>query len=494
MSDRASNSEIEDVLASIRRLVSGEDELILRSRAPAARADSAVQGPVVGTKGGGASEAGADKVVTVEADAVEADVLDPDAASGSGALLLGPSNRVIDMEPATEDDARDAPPTLSGEGRDGAADPIDAAEDPERRPEARDAGDEPALDPQGESAAHSASDLAVRTGSTGGGDGVARGHAASKLAMSQIVAMRALWFSGAKAEVPPGAEETAPEEAEGLASGAAEDLPLEAEDVTPVFRRASDLHRPGPRPDDGRLARLTQGSGGQRATTLETDVEGAGTLDAPSDAGPAEPHAPRRSGFAFGVKLDEERRFGEAPDGELPAAPRTGPIRPLWTAAAGPGGSALERSERDAEPAESDDAAGLPAEAEGAAGAVAESGWSGGELADREDPDWHGAEETRRTAAEVEPEPELDSSAERTGASDLAAWEKPGAGDTALQEVSNLFGTDDGAGDAALRSLVARVIEEELQGALGERITRNLRKLVRREIQRALASRDFEAD
>lgn len=43
-----------------------------------------------------------------------------------------------------------------------------------------------------------------------------------------------------------------------------------------------------------------------------------------------------------------------------------------------------------------------------------------------------------------------------------------------------------------LRDLVARIVREELQGALGERITRNVRKLVRAEIARALASRSFD--
>lgn len=43
-----------------------------------------------------------------------------------------------------------------------------------------------------------------------------------------------------------------------------------------------------------------------------------------------------------------------------------------------------------------------------------------------------------------------------------------------------------------LRPLVANLIREELQGELGERITRNVRKLVRREILRALAARDAE--
>lgn len=43
-----------------------------------------------------------------------------------------------------------------------------------------------------------------------------------------------------------------------------------------------------------------------------------------------------------------------------------------------------------------------------------------------------------------------------------------------------------------LRVLVSDIVRQELQGALGERITRNVRKLVRREIHRALMSQDFE--
>lgn len=44
----------------------------------------------------------------------------------------------------------------------------------------------------------------------------------------------------------------------------------------------------------------------------------------------------------------------------------------------------------------------------------------------------------------------------------------------------------------ALRELVAEIVRQELQGALGERITRNVRKLVRREIHRVIASQDLE--
>lgn len=46
--------------------------------------------------------------------------------------------------------------------------------------------------------------------------------------------------------------------------------------------------------------------------------------------------------------------------------------------------------------------------------------------------------------------------------------------------------------EEALRMLVAQLIREELRGVLGERITHNVRKLVRREIQRALADHDIE--
>ncbi|AZB63385.1 hypothetical protein EBL87_06445 [Cereibacter sphaeroides] len=44
--------------------------------------------------------------------------------------------------------------------------------------------------------------------------------------------------------------------------------------------------------------------------------------------------------------------------------------------------------------------------------------------------------------------------------------------------------------DDRLRAMVQAVIREELQGELGERITRNIRKLVRAEIHRALLARD----
>ncbi|MCV6825006.1 MULTISPECIES: hypothetical protein [Halocynthiibacter] len=46
--------------------------------------------------------------------------------------------------------------------------------------------------------------------------------------------------------------------------------------------------------------------------------------------------------------------------------------------------------------------------------------------------------------------------------------------------------------EEALRELVSEIVRSELQGALGERITRNVRKLVRREIHRIVSSPDFD--
>lgn len=53
-------------------------------------------------------------------------------------------------------------------------------------------------------------------------------------------------------------------------------------------------------------------------------------------------------------------------------------------------------------------------------------------------------------------------------------------------------GEDEPLDIEGLRMVVADIVRQELQGTLGERITLNVRKLVRREIQRALAVRELE--
>ena len=66
--------------------------------------------------------------------------------------------------------------------------------------------------------------------------------------------------------------------------------------------------------------------------------------------------------------------------------------------------------------------------------------------------------------------------------------------DAAEAVAETVSGSDDASimDEDGLRELVRKVVQEELQGVLGERITRNVRKLVRREINRTLASKDLD--
>lgn len=60
------------------------------------------------------------------------------------------------------------------------------------------------------------------------------------------------------------------------------------------------------------------------------------------------------------------------------------------------------------------------------------------------------------------------------------------------QDPAKSIGSDEYFDEDMLRDLVEEIVRKELQGALGERITRNVRKLVRREIHRALAAQELE--
>lgn len=62
------------------------------------------------------------------------------------------------------------------------------------------------------------------------------------------------------------------------------------------------------------------------------------------------------------------------------------------------------------------------------------------------------------------------------------------AADDAAQDAGGLTELD----EDMLRDIVREIIREELHGSLGERITRNVRKLVRAEINRAMMTQDLE--
>ena len=55
-----------------------------------------------------------------------------------------------------------------------------------------------------------------------------------------------------------------------------------------------------------------------------------------------------------------------------------------------------------------------------------------------------------------------------------------------------VYDDEHGWHEDALRELVSDIVRQELEGSLGERITHNVRKLVRRELQRALAAEELE--
>lgn len=92
--------------------------------------------------------------------------------------------------------------------------------------------------------------------------------------------------------------------------------------------------------------------------------------------------------------------------------------------------------------------------------------------------------------AEICP-PEIDEADDGGLAEDL---DRSGAGDFAAANDDSPGSQDDThvLDEDALRDLVVEIVRQELQGTLGERITRNVRKLVRREIHRVIASEDFD--
>lgn len=70
--------------------------------------------------------------------------------------------------------------------------------------------------------------------------------------------------------------------------------------------------------------------------------------------------------------------------------------------------------------------------------------------------------------------------------------ESPDAAAKAVSELDVLVSDEAILDEESLRELVTDIVREELQGALGERITRNVRKLVRREIHRALTAQELD--
>lgn len=96
------------------------------------------------------------------------------------------------------------------------------------------------------------------------------------------------------------------------------------------------------------------------------------------------------------------------------------------------------------------------------------------QMAKATEPTFHSVREPQREAIDPEPQQAPEESSESDDDRLVLS-----ADETIMDEES-------------LRELVADIVREELQGALGERITRNVRKLVRREIHRALTAHELD--
>jgi hypothetical protein len=75
---------------------------------------------------------------------------------------------------------------------------------------------------------------------------------------------------------------------------------------------------------------------------------------------------------------------------------------------------------------------------------------------------------------------------------DRIAWHADGSDPALRDDFATAPGNTEMIDAVALRALIVQIVQEELQGSLGERITRNVRKLVRREINRMIVSDDLD--
>lgn len=105
--------------------------------------------------------------------------------------------------------------------------------------------------------------------------------------------------------------------------------------------------------------------------------------------------------------------------------------------------------------------------------------------------DHHIAADPQEGAAQ-EDAAELAQGAAAEGDAPATAPQQDDAAYGAGTDAPDLLAEDGVIDEEMLRELVAEIVRQELQGALGERITRNVRKLVRREIHRALSAAEFE--
>jgi len=250
-------------------------------------------------------------------------------------------------------------------------------------------------------------------------------------------------------------------------------------------------------PSEGTEAPATEETAARPATAGEEDTAPPPAAEAaPGRASSLAERIAELEAVVAGYDDDEEEGAGS--ENTVPPAPGT----PAWRAAVFPraadagarhtgrdeGGVAPvpadgqrddgEPSDRAAPTAGPGDVVGeAPASAAGGAGADADAPptETGGTTPE---------DESGRAPGDASGDDSGDDGAARAAADDAVANDATGTRERAAEA--------DLLDEAVLREIVAEIVREELQGRLGERITRNVRKLVRQEVNRALASREFE--
>ncbi|MGV6850431.1 MAG: hypothetical protein ACWA5A_18820 [Marinibacterium sp.] len=508
MSDSVTNIEIEDVLSSIRRLVSEETRKKTGAGAEPAGPAAAPDSPVRGRGGAAAAQedVSPDKLVLTPAlrvphapeddapeehapedhaqeaslDAGDVDntaVENADAPTDDAALAFVPSSPDmpetpdrIDEEPFADEDAAD---------RDNAAAGDAATEDPDSDiaaeavpgPYCAEPSTEPESDPDAEAEETSEPD-------------------------APPISAETAW------DITDVSDEEAPQTAD--AAGRGRDGPPWS-DPNATLYSAAEAAQEEPDDDPASDADPADGADGQVDVLVFTDHPTTIPAEETGDHAPEDTDPPETDGAAQDMTL----QAGEGPtadnrsDSEPDANPVPGPDAAAAPYRSEPPGldglaskiAALEtrlgRREEVYDPDEPGTSAyaGVPVGSVEWDEPVAYSGVADADPNDQAEPDTDTID-TAETGADAFPDHgEVPSRDERTIE---GAVEADDARREAEEANADIFATDEMVLDeATLRELVTDIVREELQGALGERITRNVRKLVRREIHRALAAQEL---
>lgn len=500
MTDPMTNLEIQDVLSSIRRLVSEDN----RHRAERERAREAGEAAVPAPAEAGklmlteALRVPEAEMPEAEMPEAEAPAAESAAAESAGAEAAGgaagedaPDAHAADM------DAADAGVPDSGLASEAPVAPWVGVRSADAGGEALDQG----VTGIGRFAAEEAVPALAETETAGGDTWEAAGDTAEAVSLEDTIAELEAAVAGIGGEFEPDGSEVVRARAvdaeleEAFEEGFAVDLAAEEEEalalaqpVTSGAVGAEALAFPAEADAPDGLAGRPEPVGAVPAepAMAEAEAREAGT----PKPGTAEPGAAATGPDSVAEPaVPEEAPWNGAASDAMPAEPA-----PAFAHSVAAWRGAAAASRIEAAPIEAARPSGLRRLTLTAADAVTDgpAPWDRGDAPPAEPEAGHGTAEPGG-AGQGGAGQSLDTA---PGLASALADESPGSapeGGEAEGEGSIFGPGEDGLIDMdMLRDIVAEIIREELQGPLGERITRNVRMLVRREINRALEARGLE--